>query len=57
MKNPRWVARMATLVLSSAGCILIAVSAFLVALPLGFLVSGLACFALDWHLDAERQKK
>jgi hypothetical protein len=44
-------------ILPVLGCILIAVSAFLVAPALGFLVSGVAAFVAEWRIDAERSQE
>lgn len=44
-------------VLPVSGCILISASAFVVALPLGLLVSGIAVFFIEWRMSAERQDR
>ena len=44
-------------VLPVAGCILMASAAYVVALPLGLLVSGVAAFFLEWRVDEERSRR
>lgn len=39
------------------GCILVSAAALVVALPLGLLVSGVACWVAEWHIETERRKR
>lgn len=44
-------------ILPVLGCILIAAAAFTIATALGLLVSGIAAFALEWRIDAEKEQR
>ncbi len=48
---------LAPFVLPGLGCILIAAAAFAVALWTGLLVSGIACWVMDWNIEAERRNR
>ncbi len=39
------------------GCILIAAAAFTVALWAGLLVSGIACWVVEWNIEAEGRRR
>ncbi|HET7846159.1 MAG TPA: hypothetical protein VFL72_01625 [Acidimicrobiia bacterium] len=51
IKRLSWLA---PYVLPVTGCILFSAAAFVVALPLGLAVSGVAAFFMEWRVDAER---